>query len=185
MGRASEETPRGSLGSAPRFCSPSCLVQAAPAVPSFVGYTTPFTHALPPRLVCHAAEPSKELLAHDIELLLHSAPDLRPTHKQLNCLLPTLLLASLTLSLAPGAMAAARLPDGCVHPGRADEEIYDDVEPVGPPRTGRGFQLPSVFRPSASPHPSAGGYRRRWGAAGRSTAAQRAPASQGQQQSSP
>ncbi|XP_054252013.1 PML-RARA-regulated adapter molecule 1 [Indicator indicator] len=54
-------------------------------------------------------------------------------------------------------MAAARLPDGCVPPGRPEEEIYDDVEPVGPPRAGRGFQLPSMFRPSASPCPTAGG----------------------------
>ncbi|KFP85590.1 hypothetical protein N311_08292, partial [Apaloderma vittatum] len=42
-------------------------------------------------------------------------------------------------------------------PHRRDgDEIYDDVESVGPPRRGQGFLLPAVSRPTEYPRPRGG-----------------------------
>lgn len=74
--------------------------------------------------------------------------------------LPTRLLAA----LVPSAVTATGRPNRCL-PHRRDEEIYDDVEPIGLLRRGQGFLLPPVSQPPAHPRPGGGGYRRGWDAA--------------------
>ncbi|KFM06010.1 hypothetical protein AS27_07582, partial [Aptenodytes forsteri] len=48
------------------------------------------------------------------------------------------------------------LPNGCLPHCRDEDEIYDDVEPVGLLRRDQGFLLPRVSRPPAYPHPGGG-----------------------------
>ncbi|XP_064493570.1 PML-RARA-regulated adapter molecule 1 [Pseudopipra pipra] len=62
--------------------------------------------------------------------------------------------------LRPGcaAPAPARSPLQGAPSGAGDEdEIYDDVESVGPPRRNPGVLLPPVSRPPANPRPRGGG----------------------------
>ncbi|XP_072701967.1 PML-RARA-regulated adapter molecule 1 [Ciconia boyciana] len=62
--------------------------------------------------------------------------------------------------LKPGyiASAAARFPPQDAPSVTGDEdEIYDDVEPVGLLRRGQGFLQPSMSRPPAYPRPGGGG----------------------------
>lgn len=161
------------MGSSPCSWSPAwdgtlCRQLPRCKAPSFTGCTAaqvwllpscPAAHLLHPRLLCRAAEPCEELLSRGTELLSRSAPDPRPTHGQ-----PTLLLAASVLPLAPSAVAATGLPNRCLPHRRDEDEVYDDVEPVGLLQRGQGFPLPPVSRPPAYPSPRGGGYRRGWDA---------------------
>ncbi|KFQ51948.1 hypothetical protein N334_08880, partial [Pelecanus crispus] len=59
-------------------------------------------------------------------------------------------------STQPAPSAAAGLPNRCLPHHRDEDEIYDDVEPVGLLRRGQGFLLPPVSRPPAYPRPRGG-----------------------------
>ncbi|KAF1621212.1 UNVERIFIED_CONTAM: hypothetical protein FQV15_0003357, partial [Eudyptes pachyrhynchus] len=54
------------------------------------------------------------------------------------------------------AVTATGLPNGCLPHCRDEDEIYDDVEPVGLLRRDQGFLLPPASRPPAYPHPGGG-----------------------------
>lgn len=99
----------------------------------------------------------EELLAQGTELLSRSAPEPGPVHGQPICLFPTLLLAVLILPSAPSAIIAA---NGAVPHRRGEDEIYDDVEPVGMARKSPGLLLPSVSQLPVYPCPRGGEYRR-------------------------
>ncbi|XP_027559251.1 PML-RARA-regulated adapter molecule 1, partial [Neopelma chrysocephalum] len=72
-------------------------------------------------------------------------------------LLPPVLLFP-TGNLRPGCAAPGRFPLQGTPSGAGDEdEIYDDVESLGPPRRNPGVPLPPVSRPPAHPRPRGGG----------------------------
>ncbi|KFW91438.1 hypothetical protein N336_01902, partial [Phalacrocorax carbo] len=56
----------------------------------------------------------------------------------------------------PPRSAQLGLLNRCLPRHRDEEEIYDDVEPVGLLRSDQGFLLPPVSRPPAHPHPRGG-----------------------------
>ncbi|KFZ48515.1 hypothetical protein N338_09762, partial [Podiceps cristatus] len=60
------------------------------------------------------------------------------------------------LPLAPSAVTAMGLPNCCLPCCRDEDEIYDDVEPVGLLERGQGFLLPPMSRPPAYPPPGGG-----------------------------
>lgn len=141
--------------------------------PSFMGCITTQFWLLPSQSHCpspaHQAallscQACEELLARGTELPSHFVPEPGPTHGQPNRLLPTLLLASSILPLVPSAITAAGLPNRHLPCCRGEDEIYDDVEPVGLLRRGQGFLLPPVSRLPAYPRSGGGGYRKGWDA---------------------
>lgn len=135
-------------------------MQAAPAVRSVVipGAMLPHSgHCTPLPVHIQLCE---ELLAHRRELLASFAPQPGPAHGQPTCLFPTLLLAALLLPSAPNAVIAAALPNHALPHSREEDEIYDDVEPVGLARRSPGLLLPSVSQLPVHPCPRGGEYRR-------------------------
>ncbi|KFZ46290.1 hypothetical protein N321_08080, partial [Antrostomus carolinensis] len=53
--------------------------------------------------------------------------------------------------MEPLRSAQPGLPNRCLPHHREEEEIYDDVEPVGLLRRGQGFPLPTASRPPVYP----------------------------------
>lgn len=95
----------------------------------------------------------EEILAQGTELLCSSAPEPGPVHGQPTCLFPTLLLAALILPSAPNTIIAAALPNHALPCCRDEDEIYDDIEPVGLARRSPGLLLPSVSQLPVHPCP--------------------------------
>ncbi|KFO78523.1 hypothetical protein N303_07008, partial [Cuculus canorus] len=54
------------------------------------------------------------------------------------------------------SQAPAKLPNHSLPHHRGEDEIYDDVEPVGLLRSGQGFLLPPMSRPPVHPRPRGG-----------------------------
>ncbi|KFQ72755.1 hypothetical protein N335_13916, partial [Phaethon lepturus] len=59
-------------------------------------------------------------------------------------------------ALEPPRSAQPGLPNHCLPHHRDEDEIYDDVEPVGLLRRGQGFLLPPMSRQPAYPRPRGG-----------------------------
>ncbi|KFP60750.1 hypothetical protein N322_13592, partial [Cariama cristata] len=56
----------------------------------------------------------------------------------------------------PRRSAQLGLPNRCLPRCRDEDEIYDDVEPVGLLRRGQGFLLPTMSQPPVYPCPGGG-----------------------------
>ncbi|KFR06089.1 hypothetical protein Y956_15704, partial [Nipponia nippon] len=110
-----------------------------------------------PRGAGHPALPRRKPLPHVKALGARPAKPRRP---------PVVDLEKFSVAARPGrpirpATESPRstqpgLPNHCLPRHRGEDEIYDDVEPVGLLGRGRGFPLPSVSRPPAHPRPRGG-----------------------------
>ncbi|KFQ39699.1 hypothetical protein N332_05844, partial [Mesitornis unicolor] len=60
-------------------------------------------------------------------------------------------------AMEPPRRAQPGLPNHCLPHRREEDEVYDDVEPIGLLRRGQGFPLPPVSQPPAYPRCGGGG----------------------------